>query len=65
MGMYNTGKFRFDPDDTMTAKDLGNILRVLFDKHTFDKYTFDTDDMESLPPEARAHFTECLPDEFE
>ena len=60
MGMYNTGKFRFVPNDDLTEKDLGHILRMLLDQHIFD-----TDEIEKLPLEVRDHFTECLPDEFE
>ena len=60
MGMHNTGKFRFDPNADLSEYDLGHILRLLLDQHTFD-----ADDMEKLPLEVRAHFTECLPDESE
>lgn len=56
----STGKFRFDPDDTLTHSDIGHVLRLLLDKHIFD-----TDEIERLPLEVRDHFTECLPDEFE
>jgi hypothetical protein len=55
-----TGKYRFDPNADLTEKDLGHILRLFLDQHVFD-----VDDIESLPIEVRAHFTECLPDEFE
>ena len=55
-----TGKYRFDPNADLSEYDLGHILRLLLDQHTFD-----TDDIDKLPLEVRAHFTECLPDESE
>ena len=62
MGMYNTGKFRFDPEPnaTLTLKDIGQVLRLLLDQHIFNE-----DDIEKLSLEVRDHFKECLPDEFE
>ncbi len=60
MGMYNTGKYRFDPTADLTDNDLGHVLRLLLNQHIFT-----TDEIERLPLEVRDHFTECLPDEFE